>query len=269
MGGVVPDEICAMFMDGAGFAIRLCALADLLAVLLQQQVGALPGVELTGHFGFDECLRGAIGRAIVLALAAGFDSHQDMRAVRGHRGQRGEMTEEQNAIGPGISDAMESFELLAHLVQPANEGCAKIAAVFVLDTSRNLLKPHGARLREHAASLQGGCKPGLGCSKNLLRGNTDLAGERIPSPRARDIARRIPAVPPDQEFIRIDRPARLLGTIDGFEPVKQLCDAERLKSHSCSSRYRAVDSGSHGSLNRIILAVHRTKLAGSRKVVAS
>ncbi len=67
---------------------RLCALANLLAVTLQEQIRADARVELLGNFRLDCLLRFAVCHTVVVALLPALDSHDHVRAV-GRNGSYG------------------------------------------------------------------------------------------------------------------------------------------------------------------------------------
>ena len=80
-------------------------LAGFLAVPPEQEVRALSRLERGAGSSRDRLLRLVVGGAVAPALAALLDAHEHVRAIRGHGGERRDVGEEQDAIGPRIGDA--------------------------------------------------------------------------------------------------------------------------------------------------------------------
>ncbi len=77
--------------------------------MFQQQVRADSGVERRGHFRGNDFLREGVVPAIVFVLVAAQlpteNAHQHVGAVRGHRRNWREASEEQNAVSAGAGDS--------------------------------------------------------------------------------------------------------------------------------------------------------------------
>lgn len=131
------------------------ALAEVLAVALEEEVGAGAGVELLGDIGLDGLLGFTVGDAVIFALLAALDAHEDVGAVGGNGGDRRDAGKEQDAVGAGIGDIGKLFEELADLGERADEGGTEVVAILILHAGGDLLEAQRAELGDHAAGAQG------------------------------------------------------------------------------------------------------------------
>src|SRR5262245_45018640 len=114
--------------DRTLFTFWLGAFANLLAVALQQQVCAHPGMKLWRDLCFDGLLGFTVGHTIVLALTTELDTHQHMRTVGGNGGDRSDAGEKQDAVGAGIGDIGKALEDFANLSDRSNKSGPQITA---------------------------------------------------------------------------------------------------------------------------------------------
>ncbi len=143
-----------------------------------------------------------------------------MGAVRGYRHNGRQTGKEQNAIRARVIDAGKLLQYPADLLDRASESGSQIARKFILHTGGNLQQTLSPQFRNHATGLQRArelCHAGL---QDMVRFDADLFVERFPPPDAGQIARRISAVPPDQEVIGIGWPTRRLVPIHRFQDVE-------------------------------------------------
>jgi len=185
--------------------------------MFEKQVSALPRFERCGKLRVDEFLREAVIDAIVFALRAALDAHQNMRAVRGYCGNRAGAGKEQDAVGAGVGDVGKFFQIRAR------EMGAKIAGEFVFDPLSDFLETQGAQFGDHASGLERRGELFRGGGQELRRVGPDLL-QRLPAFCARGVAGGVTAMPPDDEEIRVERPVGLLRAVTGFERIEDFRD---------------------------------------------
>jgi hypothetical protein len=189
---------------------------------LQQQVSAHAGVELCRNLRGDDLLGGFIIPAVVFELAPESNPYQNMRAIRRHRGHRGDAAEKKDPVGARIGDTVKLFERRpgAGKGQSPEPRC-QIAVELSLNPIRNFLQTHGSEFGKHAAGFQGEGDLAGFRREQAPRIDANARLQRFPALRAGGIARRISAVPPDEEEIGIGGPARLLQAVAGFHCIEQ------------------------------------------------
>ena len=134
--------------------------------------------------------------------------------------QPAQFAEKKDAIRSRIGDARKFLQPLSNVFDAPRQSVAEIAAKLILDAFGNLLQPHRPQFRHHAAGFQRVSQLRLRRMKKPTGLNSNFLVECIPSPRAGRVARRISAVPPDQERIWIYRPAGLLRPVERFQLVE-------------------------------------------------
>jgi len=111
----------------------ISALAHLLAMPFEQEVGAGTGVKGCRDLRFDSLLGFPVGHTVIFALLPAQDSHEHVRAVGGNRGNRRNACEQQNSVCARIGDAGKLLERLANLGHWSGKACAQVAAKLVLN----------------------------------------------------------------------------------------------------------------------------------------
>lgn len=133
----------AFCVDRALVALWVGALADRLAVVFQEEVGAGAGVEGRGDLGFDCVLGFAIGHSVVFAFSAEQNSYEDVGAVGGDGCDGGDVGEEKDAVRTGAGDVGKFSEFASGLIEGRGEGGEEIAAELVLYAHGDLFEAQG------------------------------------------------------------------------------------------------------------------------------
>jgi hypothetical protein len=212
------------------FALRLAALTHFLPVALQEQVGSCPRIKFFRHFCGDQLLRHSVIHTIALACRVVLNTHQHVHAVRRHRGNRRQISEQQNAVGSRAGDSRKHLQLLAGRRDRSNQRSAQIPRKFIFRPQRDL-SAAALAIQEACPRPESADKFCLRGSQQFVRSNANFLIELLPPLTTRGIACRISAMPPHDEFVRLHRPTGFLRAMKHFQPVEQIGNGERDFSH--------------------------------------
>ncbi len=194
-------------------ALRFGRFAKRLAMFLQKQKRPLPGLRRTRHLKLNGFLSLSVDHAIVQAYIPALNPNQNMGTIGRYGCQRTHPAEQKNSVRARVPDVRELLQ-----------GCpfrrtAEVTAKLMLHTLRDLFQSQRAQFGHHATRLQRRCQRLRAGGQQFRRTDPDLL-QLLPPTRAADIARRVPAMPPDEELIGINRPRRLLRTVMALQPVE-------------------------------------------------
>src|SRR6516165_439115 len=139
-------EVSAVGRHRTLLAERPARLADLFAVLFQEQIGALPRREFRRNFRLHVLLSRAVARRVVLLLAAEGDAQGHVRLRCGNRRHRRDSTEQQDAVRTRIADSGELLEHFARFSGRTSQGALEISPELPLYGGRDLFQSARALL---------------------------------------------------------------------------------------------------------------------------
>ena len=199
----------------------------------QKQIGARARITGLGRIVGNQLLSFTISDSIIFALLSMKDANEDVRAVGGHCSNGCESSEQQNAVGARISDIGKFLQLLAHFCDRSAQRCDQVSTKLVLDSGGDFLQSHRPQFRHHSARTQGFGEIGRACTQQVIDFDTDVSVQGLPSAVAGSVTRGIATMPPDKKEIRVRRPGRLLRSIVGLEPNKNVPHRSANLRHNC------------------------------------
>ncbi len=189
---------------------------------LQEQIRPDSSIERQRNFRLNGPLGFAVCHAVVLAFLPMPHPHDNVRAVGGNSSYRRNAPKEQYAVGAWICDIGKLLEFLARLGNGTDKTRPEVTPKLILHSCGDFLQPHRSQFRHHAARFQRTSEIRWRRCQKLPRLDSDLPVQSLPTFGTRDIASRIPAVPPHEKKIWISWPARLLVAIKGLQLFEEL-----------------------------------------------